>query len=119
MKEVRTNGNCLVLAGTGAGSQNSPEGEIKALGYLQSIYRDPMEATPTRMRAAIECLPFENPKLSATAIAAFDGQTFAEALERCIERSKGPPRLNGPVEELPAEKLKKPFSNYRNNYRRC
>ena len=107
MKEVRTNGNCLVLAGTGAGSQNSPEGEIKALGYLQSIYRDPMEATPTRMRAAIECLPFENPKLSATAIAAFDGQTFAEALERCIERSKGPPLLNGlAVEELPASELK-------------
>ena len=65
------------------------------------------------MRAAIEALPFEVPKLSATAIATFDGKSFAEALERCIERSKGPPRLNGPVEELPASELKKPMSRYR------
>jgi len=40
-------------------------------------------------------------QLSATAIGQFDGQTFAQALERCIERSKGPPLLNGPVEPLP------------------
>jgi hypothetical protein len=65
------------------------------------------------MRAAIEALPFEKPKLSATAIAAFDGQTFAEALERCIERSKSPVLLNGPVEPLPASELKRPMSRYR------
>jgi len=56
-------------AGISAGIQIGPEGEIRALGYLQSIYRDPLEATSARMRAAIECLPFENPKLSATALA--------------------------------------------------
>jgi hypothetical protein len=66
-----------------------------------------------RMRAAIEALPFEKPKLSATAIAAFDGATFAQALERCIERSRGPVLLNGPAEPLPAEELKKPMSRYR------
>jgi hypothetical protein len=49
------------------------------------------------MRAAIEALPFEVPKLSATAIATLDGKTFAEALERCIERSQSPPRLNEPT----------------------
>jgi hypothetical protein len=77
-----------------------------------------MEATPTRMRAAIEYLPFENPKLSATAIATMDGQSFAEALDRCIERSKqAVPLLNGPAPpELPAEELKRPF--VRPNYRR-
>jgi hypothetical protein len=72
-----------------------------------------MEATPTGMRAAIECLPFENPKLSAAAIGHFDGKTFAEALERCIERSKSPPLLNGPVEQLTASELKRPMSRYR------
>jgi hypothetical protein len=119
MREAETNGNCLMLAGTGAGTQDGPEDEIKALAYLQSIYRNPMEATPTRMRAAIECLPFENPKLSATAIATMDGQSFAEALDRCIARSHGPLILNGPSPpELPAEELKKPFPNYRNNFRR-
>jgi hypothetical protein len=66
------------------------------------------------MRAAIECLPFENPKLGATAIATLDGKSFAEALERCIERSRSPvPLLNGPVEPLPASELKKPMSRYR------
>jgi len=48
-----------------------------------------------------------------------DGKSFAEALERAIARSNSPvPLLNGPSLELPAEELKKPFSNYRNNYRR-
>ena len=84
---------------------------LTSLKYLQSIYRDVAEATPTRMRAAIECLPFENPKLSATAIATIDGATFAVALERCIERSKQPPPLlNGPVEPLPAEEMKRPMA---------
>ena len=88
--------------------------EIKALAYLQSIYRNPMEATPTRMRAAIECLPFENPKLSATAIATMDGKSFAEALERAIIRSQQPvPMLNGPVEPLPTTVASKPMQRYR------
>jgi hypothetical protein len=90
--------------------------DITAHRLLQSIYRDEEVALPTRMRAAIESLPYETPKLSATAIATMDGQTFAEALERAIERSKSPPMLNGPVEQLPASELKKPF--VRSNYRR-
>ena len=89
-----------------------PEG-IMALPLLQMAYRGKVELTPQQMRAAIESLPYETPKLSATAIATMDGKTFAEALERCIERSQSPPRLNGPVEQLPAEELKKPMSRYR------
>jgi hypothetical protein len=92
------------------------EDDITAHRLLQSIYRDEEVALPVRMRAAIESLPYETPKLSATAIATMDGKSFAEALDRCIERSKSPPRLNGPVEELPASELKKPF--VRSNYRR-
>jgi hypothetical protein len=68
-----------------------PEGTT-AKQALEMVYRGLIELTPQQMRAAIELLPYENPKLSATAIATMDGQTFAEALERCIERSKGPPR---------------------------
>ena len=124
MREAETNGTCLMLAGTGAGTQTSPEDEIKALAYLQSIYRNPMEATSTRMRAAIECLPFENPKLSATAIATMNGEDFATALDRCIERSGTkplpPPKVIEHYEppELPAEELKGPMPHYRNNFRR-
>jgi hypothetical protein len=56
-----------------------------ALDYLQSIYRNPLQPTPLRMRAAIEALPFESPKLSATALS-FPGD-FAQTLERAILRS--------------------------------
>ena len=55
-------------------------GEV-SLDFLQRIYRSTQQPMSLRMRAAIEALPFEKPKLSATAIAAFDGQTFAQALE--------------------------------------
>ena len=108
-------------AGSDAGSQDTREEErTVALEYLQGIYNDPRQSTSVRMRAAIECLPFENPKLSATAIATMNGNDFASALDRAIERSKQPvPLLNGPAPpELPVEELKKPFSNYRNAYRR-
>jgi hypothetical protein len=110
MKQEKPNGNFLMLAGTGAGTQEVVE---KALTYLQSIYRNPMEATPTRMRAAIECLPFENPKLGVTANVVVDG-SFAERLERALERSQSLPMLDPPKviehEELvTASDLKKPF----------
>jgi hypothetical protein len=93
----------------------APEGET-SLQLLQAIYRDKKQPLNVRVRCAIESLPFETPKLSATAVATMDGQSFAEALERAIARSQSPPLLNGPVEELPASELKKPF--VRSNYRR-
>jgi hypothetical protein len=86
-------------------------GEV-SLDFLQRIYRSTQQPMSLRMRAAIEALP-EVPKLSATAIATMDGKSFAEALERCIERSHSPPRLNGPTEPLPPEELKRPMSRYR------
>jgi hypothetical protein len=39
------------------------------------------------MRAAIESLPYENPKLSAMAVTSMTGNDFARALDKCIERS--------------------------------
>jgi hypothetical protein len=96
----------------------APEGET-SLKLLQAIYRDKKQPLNVRVRCAIESLPFETPKLSATAVATMDGQSFAEALERAINRSQSPiPLLNGPVEQLPAEELKKPMPRYRNNFRR-
>jgi hypothetical protein len=104
-----------VDADSEAGSQDTPENErTAALEYLQGIYNDPRQSTSTRMRAAIECLPFENPKLSATAIATMNGNDFASALDRAIQRSKAPLALNAPavIEHDPAE-LKKPNARYR------
>ena len=85
-------------------------GEI-SLDLLRRVYRSTKQPMSMRMRAAIEALPFEVPKLSATAT--MDGKTFAEALERCLERSSKPPLLNGPVQPLPPEELKRPMALYR------
>jgi hypothetical protein len=40
-----------------------------------------------RLRAAIEALPHEHPRLGAIATASMNGQDFASLLERAIERS--------------------------------
>jgi hypothetical protein len=73
--------NNVFGAGTYAGGAGT-----NALEFLQSIYRNPMEATSTRIRAAVEALPYENPKLSAVAFM-HEADTFAERLERALERS--------------------------------
>jgi len=111
MKEVS-----LIAAGSGAGSLDTPEETRRALEYLQDIYNDPRQSTSARMRAAIECLPFENPKVSAVAVTHMTGNSFAEALERAIARSQSPdvinrpPALAGPTIEHDASELRGPMA---------
>lgn len=62
-----------------------------ALSFLQAIYRSANVPLSVRMRAAIEALPFESPKLSATAI--LQGDDFSARLERAIARSGAGARL--------------------------
>jgi hypothetical protein len=57
-----------------------------SLEFLQAFYRSPYLPLSTRMRAAVAALQFEHPKLSAAAVVHDDG-TFAQRLERAIERS--------------------------------
>src|SRR5436190_633436 len=60
-----------------------------ALEFLQAIYRDTRVPLPTRMKAAVECLPFEHPRLSAMAVTSMSGKDFALALDRAVARSTG------------------------------
>jgi hypothetical protein len=59
-----------------------PKG-TRALELLQMVYRGQYKATAQQIRAAVEALAFESPKL--TAVAHFDGN-FAEQLDQAIER---------------------------------
>jgi hypothetical protein len=93
--------------------------DVPLMELADRVVRGKITLSPPQQRMLIEMLPYIAPKLSATAIATINREDFAAALDRCIERSKQPvPLLNGPSPELPAEEMKRPFSNYRNNYRR-
>src|SRR6516164_5495251 len=77
-------------------------------------YRGQVKLTPQQMRAAVESLPFENPKLSAVGYGHFEGTNFAAALERVIERSQAPLPLPAPgtVIEYDPDEMKKPIARH-------
>jgi hypothetical protein len=77
---------------------SAPE-RVNSLEYLQRIYRDPNQPTPVRMRAAIEALQFENPKLSSVGVGYFTNDTFAQRLENAINRSERAKLVEGRVIE--------------------
>jgi len=73
--------------------------------------------------AAREAVAYETSKPPKTQIT-MDGLDFAAALDRCIERSgikqlPAPKVIEArPVEQVSASVMKRPFPNYRNNFRR-
>src|SRR5262245_52098767 len=77
---------------------------ISALKYLQSIYRNPMEPTGVRIRAAVEALPYENPKLSAVAVGYLSADDFATRLERAIARANGAKLIEARAIEVDRER---------------
>jgi len=58
-----------------------------SLNFLQRVYRSVKQPMSRRMRAAIEALPHEHPRLGAVAIGRMNGDDFAAMLERAIARS--------------------------------
>ena len=96
-----------------------------ALDLLEAVYRDPAQELYTRIRCAIACLPFQSPKLLATAIVS--DSSFAELLDRRLERMKLiedkqtiTPEITTSVEEAkPAPTLPAPLTQfYSNRFRR-
>jgi len=70
---------------------------LEAAEYLQSIYRNPMEETGKRIRAATEALPHESPRMSAVSVGYYTGNTFAERLDRAIDASNRAKLVEGRV----------------------
>jgi hypothetical protein len=64
-----------------------------SLDFLQRVYRSVKQPMSRRLRAAIEALPHEHPRLGAIATASMNGQDFASLLERAIERSGKAPLM--------------------------
>jgi len=58
-----------------------------SLDFLQRVYRSVKQPMSRRLRAAIEALPHEHPRLGAVAIGSMDGKDFATMLDKAIERS--------------------------------
>jgi hypothetical protein len=94
--------------------------DIPLPALADEVVRGKRTLSRDQMRLLIELLPYHLPKLSATAHVRFD---FAGELERALERAKVRSAqanlgllLNGPVQELPASELKRPF--VRPSYRR-
>jgi hypothetical protein len=57
------------------------------LEFLQAVFCNEDLPLNTRIKAAVEALPFVHPKLAMTAM--IDGRDFGAKLERAIERSNG------------------------------
>jgi hypothetical protein len=65
-----------------------------SLDFLRKVYRSVKQPMSRRLRAAIEALPHEHPRLGAVAVGYLSGEDFAARLERAIERSaKTAPKL--------------------------
>ena len=70
--------------------------DVPLMELADRVVRGKIKLSPPQQRMLIEMLPYIAPKLSATAITTMNGQSFAEALDRCIARSKAPLALNAP-----------------------
>jgi hypothetical protein len=64
-----------------------------ALEFLEAIYMNEELPLLTRVRVAISCLPYQTPKLLATAIV--DGKDFATLLDQRIARYEKMKLLDG------------------------
>ena len=95
-----------------------PEG-CTARQFLGMVMRGEIDPEPKQINAAKVLIEFEEAKLSAVAVGHLDQNSFAAALERAIERSKGlAPKVALPApEQHPASELKGNFPVRRRNLR--
>jgi hypothetical protein len=54
-----------------------------SLDFLEAVYLNEQLPLSVRMRAAIELLPYQQPKLSAVGVGYLTHDTFAEKIRTC------------------------------------
>jgi hypothetical protein len=80
--------------------------------------RGEIELTPRQHNAAKILIEYQEPRLSAVAVGHMDGTSFAQALERCLQRLKqATPALPAPSAQHPSSEMKGPFMMRRRNLR--
>ena len=84
-----------------------------SLDFLQRVYRSVKQPMSRRMRAAIEAMPHEHPRLGAVAIGSMNGQDFASMLERAIERSGKAPLMIEAAAQHPPDEVHEPMTRLR------
>src|SRR5215831_4781099 len=64
----------------------------------EQVVRGKVKLSPPQLRMLIELLPFHLPKLSAVGVGFLDSNTFAERLDRAIERTEATKRFTKLIE---------------------
>ena len=76
-----------------------PKG-VTAPELADMVMRGEVKLSPQQMRAMVELLPFHAPKLSSVVVGTLDGTTFAERLERAVNRSERAKLIEGRVVQV-------------------
>ena len=88
------------------------------LEFFEAVYLNESLPLNTRLRAATEAAKYRHAQLRAVAISQMEPDSFAAALERCIQRSKQDmPALPTPTVQHPPSELKGNFPMRRRNLR--
>jgi len=74
----------MAITASIGGCADIKSSRVNSLDLLQAVYRDPTQQLSVRIRCAMACLPFETPKLLATAI--IQERDFATLLDQRLKR---------------------------------
>jgi len=74
----------------------------------EQVVRGKVKLTPPQLRMLIELLPFHLPKLSAVGVGYMTNNTFAERLDRAIDRSERAKLIAGRAIEVTTNRKSRP-----------
>ena len=82
--------------------------ELPIAELAEQVVRGKVKLTPPQLRMLIELLPFHLPKLSAVGVGYMTNNTFAERLDRAIDRSERAKLIAGRAIEVTTNRKSRP-----------